>query len=234
MPRIHAAFLLLFATTPALAEPTARTPKEGLQQLGVLIGSWRGTGEPLQGTTEERRQGFWIENIDWQWNFQNDDVCLTATIARGKHYSAAQMRYVPEDDLYRLTLKTVDKKNAVFEGRLSKNSLTLERTDEGMTERLTFSLLHGNRHLYSFDVKQKDKTFYKKVYRVGATREGVDFATGDGKPECIVSGGLGTSPVTYKGKTYYVCCSGCRDAFNDDPEKYIEEYEASKKAKGGR
>ena len=33
-------------------------------------------------------------------------------------------------------------------------------------------------------------------------------------------------PVAYQGKTYYVCCSGCRDAFRDDPEKYIKEFEA--------
>jgi YHS domain-containing protein len=32
-----------------------------------------------------------------------------------------------------------------------------------------------------------------------------------------------------QGVTYYVCCSGCRDAFNEDPEKYIKEYEAKKK-----
>ena len=50
-------------------------------------------------------------------------------------------------------------------------------------------------------------------------------------PECIVSGGLGTMKVTYKGKDYYVCCSGCRDEFKSDPEKYIKEYEERKKEK---
>jgi len=28
--------------------------------------------------------------------------------------------------------------------------------------------------------------------------------------------------------TYYVCCSGCRDAFNENPEKYIKEFNAKK------
>ena len=46
--------------------------------------------------------------------------------------------------------------------------------------------------------------------------------------ECIVSGGKGTIPVSYNGKTYYVCCSGCRDAFKDDPEKFIKEAEKKK------
>ena len=37
--------------------------------------------------------------------------------------------------------------------------------------------------------------------------------------------------VTYKGETFYVCCSGCRDAFNENPEKFIKEYEAKKNKK---
>ena len=56
------------------------------------------------------------------------------------------------------------------------------------------------------------------------------FASGDSRPECIVSGGLGTIPVMYMGQTYYVCCSGCRTEFNADPAKYVREYN-EKKAK---
>lgn len=44
-----------------------------------------------------------------------------------------------------------------------------------------------------------------------------------------MTGGLGTQAISYKGVTYYVCCSGCRDAFNENPEKYIKEFEARKK-----
>jgi YHS domain-containing protein len=29
----------------------------------------------------------------------------------------------------------------------------------------------------------------------------------------------------YMGKTYYFCCSGCRDEFNASPAKYVKEYE---------
>jgi hypothetical protein len=36
-------------------------------------------------------------------------------------------------------------------------------------------------------------------------------ARGRKKPECIVSGGSANTPVTYMGKTYYVCAPGCRD-----------------------
>ena len=45
----------------------------------------------------------------------------------------------------------------------------------------------------------------------------------------VVSGGIGTSTVSYKGETFYVCCSGCAEAFRENPEKYIAEFEAKKK-----
>ena len=44
-------------------------------------------------------------------------------------------------------------------------------------------------------------------------------------------GGKGTIAVTYQGKTYYVCCSGCRSEFNENPQKYIDEYHAKKAKK---
>jgi ribosomal protein L24E len=67
---------------------------------------------------------------------------------------------------------------------------------------------------------------------VAATREGASLGAKEKKTECVVSGGAGTMPVSFKGETFYVCCSGCRDAFNENPEKYVKEFKA-KKAAGG-
>jgi len=116
------------------------------------------------------------------------------------------------------------KEKQVSTGSFKNKVLTLERTDslKDETHRLVFTLLHANRYLY----REEGKKLFTRLYQVGATKEGVAFATGDGKPECIVSGGLGTMKVSYMGETYYVCCTGCRDAFNDDPEKYVKEYKA--------
>ena len=44
-----------------------------------------------------------------------------------------------------------------------------------------------------------------------------------------MSGGLGTIKVMYKGKVYWVCCTGCRDEFKADPEKYLKEAAAKAK-----
>jgi YHS domain-containing protein len=37
--------------------------------------------------------------------------------------------------------------------------------------------------------------------------------------------------VSFQGVTYYVCCSGCLDAFNENPAKIVAAYLAKKKKK---
>src|SRR5262249_24282209 len=140
------------------------------------------------------------------------------------------LRYLHDRDLYQLTLRTPQDESLTFTGPLKERRLTLERKDEKNKEtpQLVVSLLHENRFLFRSEVKAEEQLGYKKLYQVGATKEGVPFASGDVKPECVVSGGRGTIPVTHKGKTSYVCCGGCRDAFKDDPEKFIKEFEARK------
>ncbi|MCA9060042.1 MAG: YHS domain-containing protein [Planctomycetaceae bacterium] len=32
---------------------------------------------------------------------------------------------------------------------------------------------------------------------------------------------MGTITVSYMGRSYYVCCSGCKAAFEEDPAKWI-------------
>ena len=112
--------------------------------------------------------------------------------------------------------------------------LTLTRTDGSKDEeqRLVFSLLHHNRHLYRIETRPAGTTVaFTRKFQVGATKEGVDFANVAKGPECIVSGGLGTMKVSHKGKDYWVCCTGCRDEFKENPEKYIKEFEAKAKEK---
>lgn len=227
--------LLILIGAPLIAAEKARSPKEALQPFNELIGSWKGTGMPDAGTAAEKRKNFWIETIAWDWQFKGNDAWLNLTFSKGKYFDKGTLHYLADKDSYQLKVNTPEKEALVFEGKLEKKNLILERDDDkkNETQRLVITMLHENRYLYRYEVKAKDRNGgFVRVYQVGATKEGVPFAAGDGRPECIVSGGLGTSKVTYKGKEYYVCCSGCRDAFNDDPEKYIKEFEEKKKQKG--
>ena len=154
-------------------------------------------------------------------------MCLKATIDKGKYYTAAEMRYLPDKDAYQLTATTVGKDKVVFEGKLKDKVLTLERTDDKSKEdqRLVVKLLHDNYYRYSYEVKAAEKPTYKKLYEVGAKNNDVPFTATDHSRDCVVSGGKGTIQVMYMGKTYYVCCSGCKDAFNAAPAKYVQEFE---------
>jgi hypothetical protein len=233
MKRTYLAMTLLavVAVLPATAVPrnSRQSPREALRAFNHFIGSWKGTGIP-EGTREEKERGLWEETMSWGWRFKGEDAWLTVTITKGKHFVRGQLRYLPDENLYRLTLETTGKESVAFTGRLTDRRLTLDRTDPKTKEgqRLVFSLLHSNRFLYAYEVKPSDRTAFTRVYRVGATKKGVPFASADAQPECVVSGGLGTIKVSYQGKTYHVCCSGCRAEFNENPAKYVKEYEAKK------
>ncbi|MDY3553949.1 YHS domain-containing protein [Gemmata sp. JC717] len=208
-----------------------------MQPFNVLVGGWKGSGAP-EGTKEERAAGAWEEKVTWEWKFKDQDAWLAVTFDKGKHFAKGELRYTPEKDAsepkFTLTLTTADKSTATFTGTLTDKGkvLTLTRTNAPASEeqRLVFSLLHSNRHLYRLESRPAGTTVaFTKKYQVGATKEGEPFASVAKGPECIVSGGLGTMKVTYKGKDYYVCCSGCRDEFKENPEKYIKEAEAKAK-----
>jgi hypothetical protein len=221
----------LFALVATAADPPKPDPRAALQPFNVLVGSWKGTGTP-EGSREEKQAGFWTEKISWEWQFKGDNAWLTVTFDKGKHFKSGELRHNPGKGTYQLTLKTADDKTQTYSGTLKDKVLTLDRTDAGAKdeERLVFSLLHYNRHLYRAETRPAGSTVgYTKKYQVGATKEGVAFADVPKGPECIVSGGLGTIRLTYQGKEYYVCCTGCRDAFREHPEKYIKEAAAKAK-----
>jgi YHS domain-containing protein len=235
MPRILvglAVLLILPAGFTAENKTATQKPSDALRALNDLIGSWRASGTP-EGTREEKQRGFWTETIRWTWQFKGGDVALKAEFDKGKYFSKGELRYLPDKDQYRLSLTTPSKDVLHFQGPLKDHVLTLDREDDksGETQRLVLSLFHGSRFNYTYEVKLAGRAFFVRRYRVGSTKEGVAFAgPGDNNPECVVSGGLGKIKVTYKGQTYYVCCTGCQEAFKDDPEKYLKEY-AERKAK---
>lgn len=235
-----AVLLALSRVALASADPPEtgpRTPKEALRVFHDLIGSWRAAGNP-EGSLAEKQKGFWTETLAWEWQFKGKDAWLKVEFQNGKHFAKGELRYLPEKSHYQLALKTTAGDTQTFTGLFKDRRLTVERVEESSreTHRLVLTLLHANRFLYRYEVRPEGRPLFALRFQVGATKEGVPFAAaGSVQPECVVSGGRGTTPVIYNGKTYYVCCSGCRDAFRDEPEKYIREYEeAQAKKKPGK
>lgn len=227
---LFAVFGLGLFLTAASAEdkPAGKPPKEALAPFNALIGAWEATAKK-----PDNKREFWQEKVAWEWQFKGNDAWITVTFTDSKDFKKGTLRYVPEKDLFRLSLETPDKKTLDFDGKLVDKTLTVDRADPATkeTQRLVVTMLHENRLLYRLEARPEGRTGFVRKFEAGAKREGVPFAAGDNRPECIVSGGLGTMKISYKGKDYYVCCSGCRDAFKDDPEKFIKEFEAKKKGK---
>lgn len=226
LPRIFVfvAFLAIAATLGADQPPAAKTPREALQAFSDLVGTWNGTGTPV-GTREEIQKGFWTEKMDWGWVFKGKDAWIKVDFVKSKNFTAGELRYVPEKDYFTLTLTTLKKEKITYIGALENKVFTLQRDADKESHRLIFTFLHSNRFLYRYEVKADGRPLFAKKWSVGATKEGEVFAVGSGRPECVISGGAGTSAVSFMGKTYYVCCSGCRDEFNANAAKYVKEYE---------
>ena len=216
------------------SHPTAETtPKEALKAFNDLIGSWKATGTP-EGNREDKQRGFWTETLTWEWQFRGKDSWLKFDADKGKHFMGGELRYLPSEDKYQLTARTPAKTDEIYTGELKGRTLSLDRTDDktGDVHRVVIKLLHSNRYLYRYEVKAKGRTLFARRYEVGATKEGEPFAAGgNAAPVCIVSGGLGTIRVAYKGREFFVCCSGCKTAFDEDPEKFIKEFEMKNKGK---
>ncbi len=222
----------LFSLVPGLraAEATDQDKaKEALQELNDYIGAWKGNGALEKSATDT-----WKETVTWTWRFKKDDVWLVLTIKGGKYFKGGELRYLVDKERYQFTAFTQEGKKRVYEGSLKKNRLILERKDPATkeTQQLKMNLAGGGiRFIYTFAHKPANRTLFTSDYMVAFTKEGESFGAKEKKIECIVSGGLGKIPVSYKGVTYYVCCSGCKDAFDENPEKFIKEYEAKKKMK---
>src|SRR5262249_50370812 len=153
----------------------------------------------------------------------------------GRYFRGGELRYLPDRRRYQLTAVDLKNNKLQFEGELQKGYLTLDRTDPATkdVQRLTLnSAGDGVRFVYRLAHKPAGRTLFVKDYQVACSKEGESLAQREKKNECVVTGGLGTMTVSYKGVTYHVCCSGCRDAFNENPEKYVKEFEARKRKAG--
>jgi hypothetical protein len=216
----------------AFADEKEKDPtKEALQALQEFIGSWKGNGGPEKAKPTAKE--LWSETLSWGWNFKGKSPALMLEIKDGKLLKGGEMRYLPEKKVYEFTAVDAAGKKSVFEGKYDpeKTTLHLERVDPTSKETQQIVMntaAEGDRFIVRFNHRSVGSTLLKKDFTVSATREGVSLGKIDKKNECVVSGGVGTMAISYKGETYYVCCSGCRDAFNENPEKYIKEYKAKK------
>lgn len=198
-----------------------------LQEFNSLVGQWRGVGRPKRNSTA----GGWFEKGEWVWELKKDSVGIRYNVKDGKQISTALLTFDPSADEYILEASLLDKAKRRYTGALEGNRLTLtsEADAEGRMHQVEIKLLNEKRTILLYQTRLAAQQQWSLVAEVGCTREGTKLAEeGVGGPECIVTGGKGTMSTVYKGQTYWFCCTGCRDAFNDDPEGIIAD--AAKRA----
>lgn len=209
---------LILATLSVVANPQSDVE---LREWQSFVGQWRGVGQVRRGSSE----GAWRVNSQWKWEFEADNHALVYGAEDGKYLKQARLQVTKSG----LALTVVD----------GEKTIAFKRSEEALANQLVFVapeslesglarvsmrlVAKGDRLLISLDRRTRSGRF-TRMGELGFTRQGSQFGQGTTFVECVVTGGKGTIPVKHKGETYYVCCTGCKDYFEQDPEKVLAEY----------
>lgn len=224
--------LAMVAVGDAATSEQISSDKAALAPLQAYVGSWRGVGQPRRGSN----QGAWTEKSEWLWNFADGRAALVLEAADGKYFASGKLLPGKGEGTFELTLRRRDtSEESQFFGRIDKNGqlVLLSKSDAAPDEpaRITIRLVaDDDRMLVLYEKRLPGDDRFARLAEVGYTRRDASFAKGSGEPECVVTGGLGTIEVSYQGKKYFVCCTGCRDLFNDDAEGVLADYRDRKAA----
>jgi hypothetical protein len=211
-----------------------------LKPLQILIGNWTGTSRNAK-----------LDEPNWAWDLKTDpkQPSLRMTSEKGQFIRDGRLTFLPASQEYEFTSTDGDGKSHLYRGKFTQDvqdvpgddkklqrtyklELTeTEPTAEGEQLRLVINQQENNRYILEVDRKRGTGKFLR-LDTINTQREGTSFAVSDtdyGDKTCVISQGLGTISVAYKGKSYWVCCTGCKAAFEEDPEKWIAKFEAMKK-----
>ncbi len=195
-----------------------------------LVGGWKGVGIPAAN----RVKG-WPEKHMWAWRFvKGTPVGMSLEFQSDKVLSQARLDFDAAKKLYRLEGTDPDGKPVAFVGPIDESgqTLALDRVGDlpsGAKQRLTLRLNSNMiRYVMWIDEQERGAPQFSRVLDVNMGKEGESFAAGGSAsnlPKCVLTGGSATMTVTFGGKSYPVCCTGCRDEFLADPEKYVKKAE---------
>jgi len=204
--------------------------QEALEPFAGLVGEWNGTGQRRRGVI----RGAWRESASWSWALKPESAALVVEVEDGDFLKSARLEpNRSAADRFRLEATFPDDRQARFAGSPDDKGrlvLTIDESPDSDAERdpkdvrrITITPLHDTRLLVLFEGQRPGSRLYHRLAEVGYTRAGIQFAAGESAPVCIVTGGRGTIEVSHNGRVYHVCCTGCRDLFEDDPEGVIAD-----------
>jgi hypothetical protein len=225
-------------------EASRQSIMKNLKPLQVMLGNWRGTTRKEYGDSKA------VDLHEWIWDLQTDrkQPALVLKSDKSPYLQIARLTWVADIAKFSLTATNSDGATREYVGDYTDPvheivgpddkmhrvfRLELTQTEEsakqegGETWQVAFSQQENNRYLLEID-KRRGKAAFRRYDTVSTQREGTSFALSDsdyGDKTCIISQGLGTIAVSHKGKTFWVCCSGCKAAFDAEPEVWIARAE---------
>ena len=236
--RFPSFLMLLFLTAP-ICLAAGDAPEGGklaaqkleLAKLQSFVGTWKGGGQTKRGSND----GAWVEQTDWVWKFSDQSASLTFTSEKAKYVASGSVRPGSKAGEFQLTTKSAkDGSETEYVGNLAEDGQVVFVADKApadQPDRISMrTVANGDRLVVMYEKKSTISDRLARMAEVGYTRKGSQFGQTSDPRECIVTGGVGTMAVTHKNQTYYVCCTGCRDMFNENPEKTIAEFVARKAA----
>jgi len=228
------------------AETNREKVVAGLSPLSFLVGDWRGVAQPKRGSNSAA----WSEKAHVVWHFDAKIPCLILKLEPGEKstriFFAATSEtgrpiielHQPEKPVIVLEMTDPEKSPAsdstAQADKSAQDHWVFESVPEPGKPRLRFTVRRINdiRMTMLFEESLSSEAAFRRQYEIGMTRAGERLANGNtGERQCIVTGGLGTISVTHDGKTYYVCCEGCKQAFEADPKGTLTAYRERLKKK---
>ena len=213
----------------------ARIAFAKLQPLQVLVGTWRGVTSRSIGGAKA------LEDPVWDWDFLSDSLspALVLKSQTSPYLRKARLTYLVDRKLFHLVVADASFGERVYEGDFSQPPKDVAVSNGEMQrsfqlhlaqvtpmpdgDELTISQENNDRYLLVVD-RMSESGELQHYDTVQTMRDGDSYTfepEKHGKHRCVISGGMAAVPVTYGGKTYHVCCPGCKAAFEANPLRWI-------------
>jgi YHS domain-containing protein len=216
------------AAADASSDDKVEAEKKELLKLGGIVGGWRGSGSIKASLGKDA----WAEESEWGWDFKGGGAAVVFKTKGSRFISAGRITVGEKPGEYKLAATAADGKTQVdyYGSRNSDGELVVDAKtpNAAIPSRINLSLVAKGKRLVVQYIKPLSGTRFTVLAEVGLTLNGSGFGKFTDPHECIITGGTGSMTVSYEGTTYYVCCTGCKDAFNENPKKEIAAWKKRK------
>jgi YHS domain-containing protein len=209
------------------ADEKLENEKKALTPLKLFVGDWKGGGSIKGNSIGDA----WVEESTWSYDFKGGHAALVFSCPTGRFFTGGRLEPEKSGSFKFTGTLPNNKGKEELSGEFNPDGdlvLTNANPTDGRPARLTMSVVAKGKRLVLMYQKKERKDLYSPIAEVGFTLKGSGFGKNVDAKECCITGGTAKSSVVYKGETYYFCCGGCKDAFDENPEKEIAAYKKRK------